>query len=67
MEVVAEYKGKPTIDAYSRILYDAGMEYGECLLVVENASVGWSVLEKITELAYPNLYYSIKSNSDIYI
>ena len=64
MEVVAEYKGKPTIDAYSRILYDAGMEYGECLLVVENASVGWSVLEKLTELAYPNLYYSIKSTHE---
>jgi len=64
MEVVAEYKGKPTIDAYSRILYDAGMEYGQCLLVVENASVGWSVLEKLVELAYPNLYYSVKSTHE---
>ncbi len=64
MEVIAEYKGKPTIDAYSKILYDVGMEYGECLLVVENASVGWSVLEKLTELGYPNLYYSIKATHE---
>ncbi len=64
MEVVAEYKGKPTIDAYSRILYDVGMEYGQCLLVVENASVGWSVLEKLIELGYPNLYYSVKSTHE---
>ena len=64
MEVIAEYKGKPTIDAYSKILYDVGIEYGKCLLVVENASVGWSVLEKLTELGYPNLYYSIKSTHE---
>jgi hypothetical protein len=64
MEVVAEYKGKPTIDAYSKILYDVGYEYGECLLVVENASIGWSVLEKLTELGYTNLYYSVKATHE---
>ena len=36
MEVVAEYQGKPTLDHYSDILFDAGREYGNCLLVVEN-------------------------------
>ena len=61
MEIIAEYKGKPTIDAYSRILYDTGAEYGNCLLVVENVGVGYSVLEKLVELDYPNLYYSVKS------
>jgi len=64
MEIVAEYKGKPTIDAYSRILYDAGLEYGRCLLVVENVGVGYSVLEKLIELEYPNLYYSVKSTHE---
>jgi hypothetical protein len=28
MEIVAEYQGKPTLDMYSKILFDAGMEYG---------------------------------------
>jgi hypothetical protein len=64
MEVIAEYKGKPTIDAYSRILYDTGIEYGNCLLVVENVGVGISVLEKLIELEYPNLYYSVKSTHE---
>jgi len=64
MEVVAEYQGKPTLDMYARILYDAGMEFGNCLLVVENNGIGISVLEKLINLGYPNLYYSIKSTHE---
>jgi hypothetical protein len=64
MEVVAEYQGKPSLDMYSRILYDAGCEYGNCLLVVENNGIGISVLEKLSDLGYPNLYYSIKSTHE---
>ena len=60
MEVVAEYQGKPTLDHYAHILSDAGREYGNCLLVVENNGIGISVLEKLRDLSYPNLYYSIK-------
>ena len=61
MQVVAEYQGKPTLDHYSHILNDAGKEYGNCLLVVENNGIGISICEKLRDLAYPNLYYSIKS------
>jgi len=64
MEIIAEYKGKPTIDAYSNILNHIGREYGNCLLVVENIGVGISVLDKLAELEYPNLYYSIKSTHE---
>ena len=64
MEVVAEYQGKPSLDMYARILYDAGMEFGNCLLVVENNGIGISVLEKLINLGYPNLYYSIKSTHE---
>ena len=38
---------KADIDHYSDILYDAGREYGNCLLVVENNGIGISVLEKL--------------------
>jgi hypothetical protein len=61
MQIAAEYQGKPTLDHYSRILNDAAREYGNCLLVVENVGIGISVLEKLRDLDYPNLYYSIKS------
>ena len=64
MEVVAEYQGKPSLDMYARILYDAAMEFGNCLLVVENNGIGISVLEKLINLGYPNLYYSIKSTHE---
>ncbi len=64
MEIVAEYKGKTTPDIFSKILFDIGSEYGNCLLVVENNSVGYSVLEKLRENTYPNLYYSIKSTHE---
>lgn len=61
MEVVAEYKGKCTPDVFSKILFDIGIEYGNALLVVENNTVGFAVLDKLREARYPNLYFSIKS------
>jgi hypothetical protein len=64
MEIVAEYHGKITIDFFSDILYNTGKEYGNCLMVVENNSVGFAVLEKLREKEYPNIYYSIKSTHE---
>ena len=64
MEVVAEYQGKPSLDMYSTVLQQAGKQYGNCLLVVENVGIGISVLEKLVDLNYPNLYYSIKSTHE---
>ena len=64
MTIVAEYQGKPDLDMYSRILFDAGTEYGTCLLVVENVGVGIAVLEKLKDLEYKKLYYSIKSTHE---
>jgi hypothetical protein len=64
MSIVAEYQGKPSLDLYSQILFDAGKEYGDCLLVVENNGIGISVLEKLINLSYPNIYYSIKGTHE---
>jgi len=64
MEVVSEYRGKVTPDIFSRILHDASSEYNQALLVVENNSVGFAVLDKLVEFEYPNLYYSIKSTHE---
>jgi tight adherence protein B len=43
---------------------EVGKEFGECLMVIENNSVGFAVLDKLRDLAYPNLYYSIKSTHE---
>lgn len=64
MEIVAEYKGKPNIDDFATILYSVGQEYGNCLLVVENNNIGYSVLEKLIELEYPNIYFSVKASGE---
>lgn len=64
MEVVAEYRGKPNLDMFANLVNTVGREYGNCLLVVENATVGFNVLEKLQEMQYPNLYYSIKSTHE---
>ena len=64
MELVAEYQGKCTPDIFSRVLYDIGSEYGNGLLVVENNSVGFAVLDKLKEKRYPNLYHSVKSTHE---
>tara|TARA_R110002020_G_scaffold178880_2_gene371919 strand:- start:1575 stop:3161 length:1587 start_codon:yes stop_codon:yes gene_type:complete len=64
MEIIAEYQGKVTPDVFSQILADAGKEYGDCLVVVENNTVGFAVLDKLKEKGYPNVYHSIKSSHE---
>jgi len=64
LEVVGEYQGKPTPDMYANMLNQVGREYGGCMLVVENNNIGYTVLDKLIEYQYPNLYYSIKSTHE---
>ena len=47
MEVVGEYRGKPNLEQFASILDSTGREFGNCLLVVENNSLGISILEKL--------------------
>ena len=64
MEQVAEYQGKPSLDLYSNMLNNVGKEYGNALLVVENIGIGISVLEKLENLGYSKIYYSIKGTHE---
>ena len=64
MEQVAEYQGKTDLDNFARLLFDAGKEYGNCMIVVENNNVGFAVLTKLIEMRYPNVYYSQKGTQD---
>ena len=61
LEVVGEYQGKPTLDMYAGMLNQVGREFGNCMIVVENNNIGYSVLNKLIEHTYPNVYHSIKS------
>ena len=64
MKQVAEYQGKVELDMYAMFLSDAGRQFGNAMLVVENNNVGYAVLTKLDEMGYPNLYYSTKGSHE---
>ena len=64
VEIIGEYQGKPTPDMFANMLNQVGREFGGCMLVVENNNIGYTVLDKLIEYGYPNLYYSIKSTHE---
>jgi len=64
LEIVAEYTGKPSIDLFAKFLFDVGNEYGGSLLVIENNNVGYAVIEKLINMEYKNIYFSIKGSGE---
>ena len=64
MEQVAEYQGKITPDMFAPLLFNIATEYNNSLLVIENNSLGIGVLNRLEDLAYNNLYYSIRSSHE---
>jgi hypothetical protein len=69
---VAEYKGQLGTRDYGNLLVSIATEYNDALLVVENANIGWDVIQTIIERNYRNVYYSPKgteslSNMEMYL
>tara|TARA_Y100000310_G_scaffold113770_1_gene112216 strand:+ start:1424 stop:3013 length:1590 start_codon:yes stop_codon:yes gene_type:complete len=64
MEQVAEYQGRITPDLFSNLIFTTGKEYGNCMVAVENAGVGYEVLNKLIDTGYPDVYHSIKSTHE---
>lgn len=62
LEQVAEYQGKIGTKEYGRLLTTISTEYNNALLVVENANIGWAVLQEIIDTGYQNVYYSYKED-----
>ena len=63
-EQVAEYYGKLSIDSYSKLIMQVHKDYGDCLTIVENSSMGVAVLEKLIDLGNKNIYYSLKGSGE---
>ena len=57
---VAEYKGKLDTKDFGNFLVALATEYNEALLVVENANIGWAVIQQIIDRSYKNLFYMSK-------
>lgn len=62
MAQVAEYKGKIPTKDYAKLLMTISTEYNSALLVIENANIGWAVIQEVIDKEYSNLFYS---SSDI--
>lgn len=58
MRQIGSYKGKIETKDYGRLLNTIGREFNNALVVVENANIGWAVLQELIDLDYPNLFYS---------
>ena len=64
-EQVAEYKSQIDTRAFGNMLVSVASEYNNALLVVENANVGWDVVNTIIEKGYRNMYYSPRAYGEM--
>jgi len=69
---VAEFKQQISTKDFGNVLFSIATEYNDALLVVENANIGWAVIQQLIDRGYRNLYYSPKmdmgmGNADQYI
>ncbi len=59
-EQVAEFKGKIPTTEFGQLIVRTAKMYSDALVIVENASIGWAVLQEIINLGYKNVYYHKK-------
>jgi len=59
---VAEYQGKIPTTEFGNLLVNYATMYNDALLVIENSSIGWAVIQTVIDRDYKNLYYT---NEDI--
>lgn len=59
---VAEYRAKIGTREYASIIQAAAIRYNNAIVVVENANVGWDVLNELIEKECPNLFYTYKND-----
>jgi hypothetical protein len=61
---VAEFKAQIDTREFANVLLATANEYNQALLVVENANIGWDVLQSIIEKGYTNVHYSHRIDTD---
>jgi hypothetical protein len=57
---VAEYRGKLETRDFGNFLVALATEYNDALLVIENANIGWAVIQQVIDRDYKNLFYMSK-------
>lgn len=65
MEQVAQYQGNEMDrDSFSQLIYDTAMDYGQPMIVVENATFGDDICKYLINKGYTNIYWSEKGTGD---
>lgn len=67
MNISVEYKGKITPDHFASLIYDAARRFNNAIICPENNAYGYTVLAKIAELGYKNLYFSSEKEKYKYL
>jgi hypothetical protein len=62
---VAEYKSQIDTREYANVILSVAAEYNNALVVVENANIGWDVIQTILERGYNNVHYSYKQDQNM--
>ena len=62
--IAVEYKGKIPPDHFASLLYDTARRFNNAIICPENNAYGYSVLAKLQDLAYKNIYF--KSEKEKY-
>ena len=57
-EQVAEYKGKIEPKDFGNFLINLATEYNDALLIIDNASIGWTTIQQCLDRNYKNLFWS---------
>jgi hypothetical protein len=65
--VSVEFKGKITPDHFASLIYDVAKRFNNAQICPENNAYGYSVLSKLAELAYKNIYFASEKQKYAYL
>ena len=63
MTQVAEYKSQCDTRFFANELIAIATRYNRGLLVIENANIGWDVIQSVLESGYSNMHYSHRADN----
>ena len=64
LEQVAEFKAQTDTRIFTNELIAISTRYNQALLVIENANIGWDVVQGVVESGYSNIHFSHRSDSN---
>lgn len=62
---VAEYKSQIDTRDYANVILSTASEFNNALVVIENANIGWDVIQTVLERGYNNVHYSYKQDQNM--